>query len=558
MTARVLPAGEGGRVLVVDDSTAKRYLLIETLRRAGHEVTGAADATEALERLARADAGALPEVAVLDVMLPDMSGFELCQRIKEAEHTADMPVIHISATAVTVADRAQGLHGGADAYLTEPVDPAELLATITAVLRYTRARRAVQQLADRLMVLNEVTLALQRATTFAAFADVSVRGARAVLGAEAASVYLSLSGTPAHAHQVGSGAPAVSEDVPAVLLDRVSRAILGAPTGARVAGFTRRAWQEMLPGAPLSGDVLVAVVRARSGHAPVCVAVQIGRAPSEDDRTLLLQMAQACALSLESLRSYTEEHALALELQRSFLPLRLAAVEGVDLAVRYVPAGALAEIGGDFYEAVETPLGLLLAIGDVVGHSLEAAIAMGEVRHALRAYAIEGHRPDVILGLLDTVLAHDRSGLTTLSLCLVLVEPGCGRLHIANAGHIPPLLVTAEGSRFVREHGRILGLGGGRFVSTVVEVTGPTRVVLCTDGLVEVRGTDLGESLDDFAVAAHGAAGQLDDLCTLLLQAFGRDKDDDIALLAADLRPAVGSLPRASPDRTGLGTSAAE
>ena len=93
-----------------------------------------------------------------------------------------MPVIHVSATAVSVADRAQGLHGGADAYLTEPVDRDELLATITAVLRYTRARRAAQRLADRLMRLNQATLELHRATDFEQFARAAVDGTLDVLG----------------------------------------------------------------------------------------------------------------------------------------------------------------------------------------------------------------------------------------------------------------------------------------------------------------------------------------------------------------------------------------
>jgi serine phosphatase RsbU (regulator of sigma subunit) len=293
----------------------------------------------------------------------------------------------------------------------------------------------------------------------------------------------------------------------------------------------------LVPDSRLPGDVLVAAVRAHSGRPPVCVAVTVGRPPSEDDRTLLIQMAQACALSLESLRNYVEEHALALELQRSFLPRRLPAVEGVELAVRYRPASAHAEIGGDFYEAIETQHGLLLAIGDVVGHSLEAAIVMGEVRHALRAYAIEGHRPETVLELLDEVLSRGQAELTTVTLCLVLVEPERRRLRIANAGHIPPLLLSGDTARYVAEHGRLLGLGGTRFEATSVELTGPTRLVLCTDGLVEVRRTELTTSLAALKTAVCAGPEDLGALSDRLLDVFGRDKDDDIALLVADLKP---------------------
>lgn len=538
MISGVIPDSERAHVLIVDDNAANRYLLAQWLRRAGHRITEAVDGADALKRLAEAEPAAVPELALLDIGLPDMTGFELCRRIKAAEHTADMPVIHVSATNVTVSDRTQGLHGGADAYLTEPVDPGELLATITAVLRYTRARRAAQRLADRLMVLNRATLELHSATDFDEFSIAAVRGTLDVLGAESASVYLSLSGNPVRTYQLRPDAPLVSEPITADQLERIAHAVLGSRTGAQIALLPWADWQALVPDSRLPRDVLVAAVRAHGGRPPVCVAIVAERRPSEDDRMLLIQMAQACSLSLESLRNYAEEHALALELQRSFLPRRLPAVDGVELAVRYLPASAHAEIGGDFYEAIETEHGLLLAIGDVVGHSLEAAVVMGEVRHALRAYAFEGHPPEAILELLDTLLARGQAELTTVTLCLVLVEPGHRRLRIANAGHIPALLISQGASRFVWEHDRLLGLGGTRFEATSIELTAPTRLVLCTDGLVETRRTQLTVSLAEFETAVLAGPRDLDELCDELLAGFGRDKDDDIALLAADLTPA--------------------
>ena len=544
MITGVSADSERGRVLIVDDNPTNRYLLAQWLRRAGHEIIEAVDGADALEQLAGTAPAALPEVAVLDVVLPDMNGFELCRRIKAADQTSDMPVIHVSATAVSVTDRTQGLHGGADAYLTEPVDPAELIATVTAVLRYTRARRAAQNLADRLMILNQATLDLHSATSFDRFAGAAVCGTLDVLGAQSGSVYLVLAGQPVHTHQSSPDAPLVSEPIPADLLERIARAVLDARTGAQIAFLSREDWQDLVPGPPPPGDMLVAVVRALSGRPPVCVAVAVERPPTEDDRTLLIQMAQSCALSLESLRNYAEEHALALELQRSFLPSRLPAVDGVELIVRYVPASVQAEIGGDFYEAIETKDGLLLAIGDVVGHSLEAAIVMGEVRHALRAYAIEGHSPEAILKLLDTVLTHGRTVLTTVTLCLVLVDPDRRHLRIANAGHIPPLLITEDAARFVWEHGQLLGLGTARYRATVIELTAPARLVLCTDGLIEVRRTELNANLRAFEAAVRTGPEDLEELCDQLIDFFGKDKDDDIALLAADLTPGAAITAR--------------
>lgn len=100
------------------------------MRRSGHRVIEAATGTEALAVLAATEV----DLVLLDVGLPDMSGFDVCERIK-SDPALVRPVIHLSATAIRGADRAQGLTRGADAYLTEPVEPDELLATVTSLLR---------------------------------------------------------------------------------------------------------------------------------------------------------------------------------------------------------------------------------------------------------------------------------------------------------------------------------------------------------------------------------------------------------------------------------------
>ena len=125
-----------GVVLVVDDNAASRYVASSWLRRHDYRVIEAETGAEALGVLAAEPV----DIVVLDVGLPDMSGFDVCERIK-ADPAMGQPVIHLSATAVRAADRVSGLSRGADAYLTEPVEPGELMATIDAVLRYYRARR---------------------------------------------------------------------------------------------------------------------------------------------------------------------------------------------------------------------------------------------------------------------------------------------------------------------------------------------------------------------------------------------------------------------------------
>lgn len=540
-----------GRVLVVDDNDANRYVVSSWLRRSGHTVTTLADGESALTHLASLPDADLPDLAVIDVGLPGISGFQVCEEIKAGPRTAGIPVLHMSATLVASEDRTQGLHRGADGYLSEPIDPAELLATVTAVLRYTYARRHAEALTARVTLLNRLTLELYQASGVAGFAACASAGLAELSGGPATLLFLPPQGDDVRAvHRDGPGAPArtTGPGLPVGVLTSLERTALGRQVGAETGTLAAGEWRRLVPddtscllvgteaeGDPAPGEVGVVLARSKSGRPSVCLAVPAPVLAGAESRELYLQFANACALSLEALRAYNEEHSLALTLQRSFLPARLPQSAETALAVRYQPATAHAEIGGDFYEAIETADGLLLAIGDVAGHSVSAAAVMGEVRHALRAYALLEHDPAVLLDRLDALLTRYQPGLTA-TVCLVLVEPGAERIRIANAGHIPPLLMEPGGhAAYVHEHDALLGLGL-RHRSVVREGLRPgTRLVLMTDGLVEVRGEDLHIGLERLRACAVGAPHGLEEFSEHLLQQFGQDKEDDIALLIADL-----------------------
>ncbi|MFJ4771098.1 SpoIIE family protein phosphatase [Streptomyces uncialis] len=521
-------------VLVVDDDATTRYVLSSWLRRAGHTVLEAPDGTAGLELL---DLPGTPvvEAAIVDINLPDMSGFQVCEAIKASPRTADVPVIHVSAVALSPDDHARGLQGGADAYLNQPIDRDEMLATLTATLRYTRARRRAEHLALRLRTLNRTCLDVYRAVGFHSFAAAATGGAATLMSCPATAVFLSPEGQVVHSVVPGPLEPPRLTPARPDVLNRLSAQALGAGTGAEIAEIPRALWRALMPSDPLRGDVLLIVARTKRSRPPLCIAVPAEALHSTEDRELLQQLAVASALALESLRSYAEEHSLALALQKTFLPDRLPSVPGVELAFRYLPASAHAEIGGDFYEALETADGLLVAIGDVVGHSLAAATVMGEIRHALRAYAVEGHPPHHLQARLESLLAHSRPGIT-VTLCLILIEPGGRRIHVSNAGHIPPLLVEPDGRvRFLQDHGPLLGLGLPHPAPTVHDTAPATRLIMLTDGLVEERGRDLDESLRDFVAAVSSGPAGLEELSDMLLRTFGTEKDDDIALLAIRL-----------------------
>jgi signal transduction histidine kinase len=126
------------RIIVVDDNESAQFAKVQVLRRAGYQVTHVGTGAGALAAVAAEPA----DVVLLDINLPDMSGFEVCRRIKSNGTTPPVQVLQMSSTAVTDSDRVRGLSGGADAYLTEPVNPSVLLATLEALLRVRRAEQA--------------------------------------------------------------------------------------------------------------------------------------------------------------------------------------------------------------------------------------------------------------------------------------------------------------------------------------------------------------------------------------------------------------------------------
>ncbi len=135
------PPGEGQtglRILHVDDTDAQRYAISRVLRHAGFEVLEARTGQQALDIVKR-----LPDLVILDVNLPDISGFAVCKQIKANKATSRIPVLHLSATMVSTDARVAGLDGGADGYLVQPVEPDELVATIRALLRVRKTEEAL-------------------------------------------------------------------------------------------------------------------------------------------------------------------------------------------------------------------------------------------------------------------------------------------------------------------------------------------------------------------------------------------------------------------------------
>jgi serine phosphatase RsbU (regulator of sigma subunit)/DNA-binding NarL/FixJ family response regulator len=515
-----------GNLLVVDDDEAKRYVLVTWLRRAGHIITEAKTGQEALAMIGSA------ELVLLDVNLPDMSGFDVCRMIKSNPQTAAIPVIQVSATAVEVADRARGLTQGADAYLVEPTEPAELIATVTAALRYFRARQRAERTAATLAALASATLDINAAETFDGLAAAAAAGAARIFSAEAILILEMPDGQSRRTSASPRSPGTVRRGGPPGLAARVAGHVLGPAQASASATTVRRDdWLGIVPDSTLRGDICLAVARTKPGKPPVAIVVDRAGIAGDDDMQILRQLAQSVALGVEALRSSAEEHLVALTLQRSFLPAALPSLPGMLMAYRYLPASDQAEVGGDFYEALPWRDGVLVAIGDVQGHSLAAATVMGELRHALRAFVSEGHAPLAITGLVNEVLRRFHPGMIA-TLCLVLANPATGELTIVNCGHMPLLLVDDAGAGYVGEGGVMLGLTHHEpHVETAVLPVGGTAL-LFTDGLVEDRKVLLDDNLEKLrAAAAEGGDKDVEAFANHVMSLFG-SREDDVALIA--------------------------
>ncbi|MGW0337167.1 SpoIIE family protein phosphatase [Streptomyces sp. NPDC003011] len=528
-------------VLVVDDVAASRYAMGAVLRRAGHQVVPVATGAEALVELdVRLRKGTLPDVALVDVGLPDMSGFELCRRLKARPHMAGLPVVHFSAAAVAPGDRCQGLDAGGEAYLTVPAEPEEIDAVVRAAVRAARLRAGDQALARRLTLLSETIVTIQAARSLQELADAAADGTARLTGAPAAVFVLGPDDDLVRATSRDRTSLALPDESAHRAVAHLLRRLTRGQAGVQITTVSAPMWPAGFFRPGVQHDARLVLNLTQDGNSAVCLATPTrGTRPvNPEDEALVARLAQATALAAEPLLMYQVERHVALTLQHSFLPQphRLPELPGMEVVVRYVPASRDTEIGGDFYAALRTPDGVLAAVGDVVGHSLEAATVMVEIRHALRAYCVDESDPAVLAGRLDRMLQHYHPDVTA-TVCLILVDPATGRVRIANAGHIPPLIVRDTGTAdYAKAAGPLLGLGLPHPEPTELFLDPTDRLLMVTDGLIENRGTDLEVSMEQLRAAASGALPGPDALCDTLLACFGHDREDDIAMLALQLK----------------------
>jgi serine phosphatase RsbU (regulator of sigma subunit) len=276
-----------------------------------------------------------------------------------------------------------------------------------------------------------------------------------------------------------------------VRLDRVDRTTVANPI------LWEKGIQAMLGVPLLSSGQLIGVLHVG----------RLNQRPFNDaDVELLEIVADRVAAAVHNRQLAVEEAAAAL-FERSLLPPTLPKFAGLELAARYAPADER-RVGGDWYDVFTLPSGQTwIVVGDVAGHGLRAAVVMGRIRSALRAYALLDVAPEAVLDLVDRKVQHFEMDTFATIVCAV-IEPPYDKVLVALAGHPPPVVaIPASEPAFVDAHisppvGVVRGV---RRTSTAVELPPGAVMVMYTDGLVERRRESLDIGLEHLRAAVTTA-----------------------------------------------------
>lgn len=416
----------------------------------------------------------------------------------------------------------------------DPVTPFEQM-----LVHEIRRLAHAQRISDRAVRLQRVTAALARARTPEDVAAVVVSEGVDALGASGGGLLVP---APDGEHLLVPGTVGYDSDLIGALREERADAPLPAATALRTGeavwlesqGDRDRQFPALrgfeastvsMCAVPLVvGDRLIGALR---------FSFDIQRLFDDDERAFVLALAAQTARTLERTESYEAERTAALGLQRALLPDELPTIEGWEVATYYSPAGGQ-EVGGDFYDVIPVNAGTTAAVvGDVMGRGVSAAAAMAQIRTTIRAYAIEHTDPVGVFERIDAFFETlDISQLVTA--LYMLVDDDGEAVVVANAGHVPPLVLTEAGCEPAATHtGTPFGVGRTHRAAARIVVPRGSALIAITDGLIERRGEDIDDGIARVCAALNDAQ-QLNarQLVTRILSTTDvGNLDDDVTIL---------------------------
>ncbi len=541
-------------ILLVDDHRENLAALKAVLEPLGERLVTAESGEQALRALLREEIA----VILLDVRMAGMDGLETARIIRNRPRTRHIPIIFLTAQASEVEEITLAYATGAVDYVVKPFEPEILRAKVAVFVELSRERgervrqsraraeaEAVTRTVRTLQILSDAALSHLEMD---GLADELLERAGTLFQADAAALLLRDENHPGlvlHAHR-GAALPVPAEGCVGLGTGLLGR-LAADPEPVLLRGEEIWPPPPAAPAPPPPGEPAVTSLLV----VPLAVPGELlgllllgacdERRFDTGDLELLTLAADRMAIAVDHVQRFAHGRLLVQTLQRSLLPERLPHHPRLQLAARYLPSGLAAQIGGDWYDALELDSDrTAVMIGDVVGHGVRAATTMSELRNALRAFAVEGHSPGAALHQLDrVVLATMGPGMVATVLYLV-VDTAAGTVTVARAGHPPPALRATDGRVTLLETDGTLPLGIDERPSAA-EASYPMgpgeTLLLFTDGLVERRGESITVGIDRLRDALASAPEDVEALCDhVLRETRAQDGNtDDVALLAVRL-----------------------
>jgi serine phosphatase RsbU (regulator of sigma subunit)/DNA-binding response OmpR family regulator/anti-sigma regulatory factor (Ser/Thr protein kinase) len=541
-------------ILLVDDHRENLNALEAVLQPLGERLISVESGEQALRALLRDEIA----VILLDVRMAGLDGVETARIVRSRPATRHIPIVFLTAQMSDVSEITLAYATGAVDYVVKPFEPAILRAKVAAFVELSRERaerirqsralahaEAVTRAVRTLQALSDVAL---NHLELEPLADELLDRACSLFNAETAALLLADEhGGPLRVNASRGDPLPLPPDGRVIPGEGAIGSLLGGSTGSllsredlvgRISG----------PGAPVDPSEekiasLLAIPLASAGRTLGLLLLGSRDESGFDssDLELLGLAADRIAIAIDHAQRFAHGREVVETLQHSLLPERLPRHPRLELAARYLPGVSGMQIGGDWYDALQLDGDrLALMIGDVVGHGLRAAATMGELRNALRAFAVEGHSPSEALQQLDRLAQTTAGQGMVATVAFLVLNVTAQAVTVARAGHPPPMLRTADGEVRLLDTAHTLPLGVDRSASPS-EATyriGPgDTLLLYTDGLIERRGETITAGVqrlcDEFSAAPEHAEG----LCRHVVERLlgEHPSSDDAALLAVRL-----------------------